>query len=411
MPSSTHSNENLNSKTPASSPSSQKQGPSSPPSPRLSPLLRAEQAQDETKPTQAEIIRFTLLSDNTANDVMSTFSSDSPITRRILEIGNKLDVLIAARDDYLAKRDDIVQALQSLDPHFPHPYALQIAQRVNSVDLIPHPEAKNLIQQITDRHLSDSALPSRADTRPTPPSHSRLQKLGVMVQSNTPAKQSNSQKDTRPSSGTRRQATRPPQRRLPECDRCPGLAHKQTDCPHYYCQYCETDAPGHFAKYCARNPDQGIDRRHLSPNALAMQQARIELSIDSNPTPNQIRARADTILRSRQPHIPTPPNSPTVRDSNPSLSPSSPHNVFASGPLIKPILTPKTKHTPHTTRKNLGRLVQHPNHQLATPLSGRTPSNHIQTPPRPRSPTPYDADGEYEYDDVANYNMDGEGNF
>lgn len=425
---STHSNDNQNNQVPASPTSPlEKQGTQSVSCPPILPLPRAEQAQDEAHLAQVGAIQLAFLSERTAADFMSIFSGDSPLTKRVQEMGNKLDALISARDDYFAQREEVNRTLQSLGSSLPRsPYLADMARKIKTLDVLPNPEVEDIIQQTPDRHLTHPTPPKGSKNGNTPPSHAQLRQSGILVKNNQPRPSQTTRKDTPPHPNTRRQTNRPAGRRLPKCPYCGGLGHQQTYCSQYYCMYCKTDGPGHFAKYCPRNPHQGIDRRDLSPNAMALLRAREELfsdpSSNSTPSESEVRALANTILSSKQSGLQTPPHSPmeptpksTPNDAPPRTpNDTPPRNVSATGPTYKPVLTaPKKPHTPGA-RKNLGRLRQLPSppsdstnrrnvpHQQPTPRDSPQPGH--------RSPTSYDGDYEDNFDNEGYYNIDGEGN-
>ena len=412
---STPSNDSKDQKTLTASPTSsmEKKGTQDVPLAPLSPLLRAEQAQDPTGCTEVETVQSMFLSARTAADFVSIFSSDSPLFRRVHEMGTQLDELLTARDDYLACRDQLNAALESMGPCLPRlPYFADMVRKVDSIDILPRKEVKSLSQQTPNRHSSDPSQPKRDNTRPTPPSHEQLRQCGVVVKEDKPNKAQSIKEDSRSPPLPRRQTDRQNQRRQPRCPYCNRLGHQPTHCELYYCMHCKTNAPKHFAKYCTDNPNRGVDRRHLTPDAMAILRAKEELfASQSNPSDGDIRKLANTIL-SRQSGIPTPPHSPKDSIAKSTIPSTPTHTVLATGPTYKPIFTvPKKRSTPGN-RKNLGRLRQlSPTSSHTSP--GGTP-NQCASPKhyaRPRSPTPYDGDHEDLFDDEAYYNLDGEGNF
>ena len=411
---SSSNNDNKSTQTLISTTSSpmEKEGTKNPSSPL--PLPRAEQAQDNDKLTEMQTVQLAFLSERTAADFMSIFGSDSPLFKRVYEIGTELDELITARDDYLAKRDQIKLSLQSLGSRLPRtPYLADMVRKINSADILGNQEVENLSKPTSDRHGSDLTHPLQANARPTPPSHDQLRNCGIVVKNDKPNQAKPVKEDSRPPTLSGRQTTRPSQHRLPKCPHCGGLGHKQTSCKNYFCIHCRTDAPGHFAKHCPRNPYQGVDRRLLPTDAMAVLLVKEELfSSQSNPSDNDVRKLTTTLL-SRQSGIPTPPHSPKDTIAKSSLPSTPAHTVLATGPTYKPILAIPKKCTSPGNRKNLGGLRQLSPTSSHTSSGGNTPNQRTpaQHYARPRSPTPYDGDYEDHFDDEGYYNIDGEGNF
>lgn len=264
---STHSNDNQNNQVPASPTSPlEEQGTQSVSCPPILSLPRAEQAQNDTHLAQVGAIQLAFLSEQTAANFLSIFSSDSPLTKRVYEMGNKLDALVSAQDDYFAQREEVNRTLQSLGSSLPHsPYLVDMARKIKTLDVLPNPEVEDILQQTPDRHLPHSTPPKGSNKGNTPPSHARLHQSGILVKHNQPRPSQTARKDPTPHPNAMGQTTRPARRQLPKCPHCSGVGHQQTYCTQYYCMHCKTDGPGHFAKYCPRNPHKGINRRDLSP--------------------------------------------------------------------------------------------------------------------------------------------------
>ena len=63
-------------------------------------------------------------------------------------MGTQLDELLTARDDYLARRDQLNAALESMGPRLPRlPYFADMVRKIDSIDILPRKEVKSLSQQ------------------------------------------------------------------------------------------------------------------------------------------------------------------------------------------------------------------------------------------------------------------------
>ncbi|EKM73726.1 hypothetical protein AGABI1DRAFT_96114 [Agaricus bisporus var. burnettii JB137-S8] len=202
-----------------------------------------------------------------------------------------------------------------------------------------------------------------------------------------------------------------------------------------------TIGPGHFAKFCARNPYRGVARRDLPPEAMVLVNA-IAFTVQpplthphsgnatsGTTTPNSVTHSSDASLAgtsitshtshdaellqqsgqllTKQSNLSTS----TIYSSN-TTSASGPVTTTHLGPTYQPIYKPKSKPKSTNTDHRYGQLAI----SIPPPYrhSGRTtPSNRSASSKTKRqrssSPEHYDGGDEYTYDDVAEYNMSGEG--
>jgi hypothetical protein len=193
------------------------------------------------------------------------------------------------------------------------------------------------------------------------------------------------------------------------------MGHLPTQCQHYYCHYCETSSPGHFVKFCPRNPHAGLECRNLPPSALeaidhACRTSRMDppSSIRSTSLPNESIPGPSSL----QPRLaPIQSGNHTVDSEQPSAT-----TTTALGPTYCPVYTtPWPPHPAHWS-SNFGCLqtsITSPNHhpwwnaQRHTPhLAPPTYQHATQQPP---SPIYDDGNYKFDYNNVALYNIVGEG--
>jgi len=376
--------------------------------PPLSPRPRPEQGQKNTSALQTAAIHSAFLSQRTATDFLSVYSGHTQFITRVHEIGLGIDGLDSARRNYIKQAAELNYHLQELGQHLPRgPYLDDIRRKIRAVDTLRDQTNEERRPQTPDRPTShherlerDKPLPPAASaagppqskpmdgdhrpntTKPTPPSNQR-------------------------SSTLRGPATEAARRRHNPCRLCNRMGHLQTQCTSYYCFYCDTIAPGHFAKYCTRNPYPGVAVRYLPPGSLGVVNPTKQITADTS---------IGTTLSNTNPTIPTPPHTSnnTVKLSDGRVKSTTSHTQptinIATGPTYRPVFVVRKPKPDNKENRDLGKLHQlTPSTNPATrgSLSSHRPST--PQPERPRSPTPYDGDNEFEHDDVALYNMTGEG--
>jgi hypothetical protein len=379
-----------------------------------------KQGQKYASLLQTAGIQSAFISKRTATDFMSSYGGHSTLPTRVYEVGLGIDELATARSNYLLRRKELDTNVRELGRHLPNgPYLPAILKKILTIDPPRHLDLEKVNPQIPTRHLPSSERPSRDQINTSTPAPAGLQQPKVMATTHerTPALPTSSPSGQSPS--MRRQPTPPTRRGYSRCRICNGLGHLQTQCRNYFCVHCKTTSPGHFAKFCPRNPYPGVDRRNLPTSALAILES-METRIASTTTPTSGAPR--TITNSNvQPNVSGISTAPNTRaklsianvDAHARDTATLPRVTITLGPTYKPVFTPPRPATTRAT-KDLGKL-----RQLDAPInppSGRKTSDHRQSTQqpsqrRPRSPEFYEGNHEDNYDDVAWYNIDGEGHF
>ena len=389
---------------------------------QIPPHPRPEQGQIKThqQALEASAVRDAFLLKSTAADFMSGYGSNTGLVARVYEIGLAIDELATARANYLQRLKEMDAHLSELDRHLPAgPYGLDIKRKVRAITSIREIETSSLDKQVSGGHQPRPHQPTNSGNNPPPTPPHRPSQPQVVAKASGPT----TAIPPPPSNGRTHSPIQRPakayQHRYRPCSLCGRLGHLPTQCSLYHCIHCETTAPGHFAKFCSRNPHQGVDRRHLPPSALAILQSKENhRSSPTTPRPNTTTIKpnpvASSTLQSNVASVPTPPYTRAklsvdnvnahARDTS-----STPRVTIAIGPTYKPVFIAKKPNSGAT--KDLGRLHQLHKTPTTHPTGGKTPDHRRrpQQPQRSRSPSAYEGDYEFDYDDVALYNMTGKG--
>jgi hypothetical protein len=295
------------------------------------------------------------------------------------------------------------------------PHLDSIFQALHVADPLWPPRPQNTVQPAPDRPLPSIMLPT-VPWQEAPPT------AVVQLQQPTPLAPHNTNlltPPTTPHSWGPPPATpgsqTSPQCWYQPCSLCGRMGHLPTQCQHYYCHYCETSSPGHFAKFCPRNPHAGLEHRDLPPSVLeaidcAQRTGCMDLpsSIRSASLPNESIPGPSGL----QPWL-TPIQS---SDHNVNLEWSSALTTTSLGPTYCPVYTALQTPCPAHQSSNFGCLQTsiiapncHPrwNPQQHTPHL--TPPTYQHATQQPSLPINDDGNYKFDYDNVALYNIVGEG--
>jgi hypothetical protein len=420
MPKSTNSSRNAN-----SAPTSRSTSPLPPTKTKISPLSstrpRPEQGQTYVSVLQDAGIQNAFLSKSTASDFMSGYRSNTGLITRVYEIGLAIDELAVARENYLQRRKEMAASLTELDRCLPNgPYFRAIAKKVDAIDPLGDLNIEKIDQPIPDRHQQNTERPSRDKHHSSPPTPARLQQPEKLVATHQPTPRRSAPLSDRRTLIINRRSVEETGHRYRVCRLCGRMGHLQTQCNLYHCAHCNTQAPGHFAKFCPKNPHPGVDRRLLPPGALAHLMDVEKNTPTTTLTPHRSAPTPPTYTKSG-----VPPNvtgvSTTIYtraklsvdnvNTHAADTTTLPTTTIATGPTYRPVLAPRKPVTKPT--KDIGKLRQL-THSSTSHLVGRKTSSHDCATkhlkkPQPRPPTPDDGDNEFDFDDVALYNMTGEG--
>jgi len=393
----------------------------------LSPIShrpQPEQGENATSALQNAGIHSAFLSGRAATDFLSAYGGHAKFLTRVYEIGLGIDELDTARRNYIKCSAEIAQHLQELGQHLPRgPFLDDIRRKIKAVDSLRDNSSEEHNPQTPNRPLSNLERPRRDAATPPSPTLVGSPKPPAMDGNRRSITPKPTPTPNRQANPLRGQSAEDARRRHNPCRLCHRMGHLQTQCTLYWCYYCDTIAPGHFAKYCSRNPHQGVDRRYLPPGTLDV--VNPASLISSNTTIGTTVPNSHTKIPAT-PHSVSNPNTRTLPSHNPTSKSNTtklqtgtvstpttytpPTISIATGPTYRPVfVVRKPKSSNHN--KDLGKLQQLPT-ATTNPSAGRNPPNDRPTSrqsERPRSPTPYDGDNEFEYDDVALYNMTGEG--
>lgn len=409
-PSSTSSNNANPIPTRPSSPSSKEQD--RPPTPI--PSARRGTTSQATQPDgEIAAIRHAFSSQQTATDFMSAYGRSTGLSSRVHNIGARIDAFAVARDEYTRLKQQMDTDIQYLVRHMPRgPYLDDLFRRMHSIEPTRPVKPPHTGQPTANRPPPSviSSSPSREATPPVPAVQPQQPSQVVSSHSTLPTPPTTPPRGNAPASTPRSPFT--PRRRDGTCSLCSRVGHQPSQCEVYYCLHCDTNAPGHFAKYCPENPYRGLARRDIPTEDLAkLERAEALVRQANQPThiPKSIPGRTS---------VQPPLSGLSTRDANhPGTSTAVPEQPSARttttlGPTYRPVHTPRRGTRPAPRGRNYGRLqtsLSTPNRHPRRSFPDYRQTNGYSTYQRPQSPIYDDGNNEFDYDDVALYNMTGEG--
>jgi hypothetical protein len=352
-------------------------------------------------------IKAAFKTEESAANFLAAHGGSNGLTKAVHDIGSLLDVLISSRQIYLTAQQQVNKAVAELARFTTaREYPLDILHNLESLDPQGPYRATYKSSTPSVRHSTPPTGPTPNDSSTNTSPRVRLPKSPSLETVHTSRRSGNTLSTSRQT--PQHDGIRPSLSRYRHtiCRRCHSVAHRDFDCPDYECHWCNSTSPGHYAKFCPENPFAGIARRDLAPNALEMvdYQHRIP-TCHSKP------------VRSELANLPSPSltttgiRSGSERHSSTGSTPVT--TTTTTGPTYRPVLNTKRRTlSPPVRDRRYGKLATGtltPHHHI----SGRISPNNKG----PRHTSRYgrsfggleDEDFNFDYDDEAMYNIDGEG--
>src|SRR5712675_276156 len=409
-----------------------------PPSPPAAATSSTTLSQEENA-----LLHAALSSEGATRDFLSAYGGSALITGPVYNAGKSFIKLAAARSLFTEACQQASVAVKGVAHSLPRgPHHDSILRRYRQLATITTcvGAAPRQVENTTGRHTMSANIITSPAAIPAAILPARPQQPLAVVRNNGDHSPLPASSAPRRTQRTARNTAGKDSHSLPTCRLCHKVGHSQTRCWHYHCLYCDAAAPGHYAKFCPENPYQGLDRVEIPAEALAiLEDAEHHRSITGyaaelaslNPVAN---TSGNTTTPSLLPDANTLGATNSTSKSNTRLQSERPQTVLATGPVYKPRSPAPRRGGKPFIRAQLGRLRQIANtHDNSSgpslppsivPSSSKGTISTNNTSPAVSSPlartsslpgssdddfSDLDSTCEYEFDDDALYNINGEG--